>query len=475
MQAVKDENISSQAAVGGIGETQTQASYVWSQIESQPIHVVWGQLYSKKAKIKNLDLCKEKFCVGRAETNDLVLKEDDIEHKHLCRMSKEHFSISRNLPAGLNPVYIQDLSRNGTFVNGERIGMNKRRILKHDDIIALSYFKYQVFVFKDLSPNESNGLPKEICDKYYIGKNLGSGACGTVRLVYDVRTCDEYAMKIVQKNPLAESTRSCNLNDPNRVLNEVKIMKSLEHPCVVKMHDIVDKADSVYMVLEYMKGGDLLTRIIKNKRLSEKISKLFFYQMCHAVRYLHENGITHRDLKPDNILLETDDEETLLKISDFGLSKNVRKNSELRTLCGTPLYVAPEILLTGGRGSYTEKVDIWSLGVVLFTMLSGTLPFSDDYGTPATEQIRRGDFKFNHPSWKNVSSTAKKFIIEMLTVDPFRRPSINYVLTHRWLKDPDIIRKSCKLMNLNNLMSDDENFLEPPAKRQRILRDPKRI
>jgi len=147
------------------------------------------------------------------------------------------------------------------------------------------------FVFKDLSPNEAIGLPEEINKTYYVNRKLGSGAYGLVRLVYDTRTCQQFAMKIVKKNMLSGSARpSTNFSDPDRVLNEAKIMKNLTHPCVVRMHDIVDKPDSVYMVLEFMRGGDLLNRIISNKLLSEEISKLYFYQMCHAVKYLHDRG-----------------------------------------------------------------------------------------------------------------------------------------------------------------------------------------
>lgn len=123
----------------------------------------------------------------------------------------------------------------------------------------------------------------------------------------------------------------------DKSLNEARIMKSLTHPCIVKMHDILDSSDSVYITLELMKGGELLTRIQKMRFLSETNSKIFFYQMCHAIKYLHDRKITHRDLKPDNILLESSEENTLLKISDFGLSKLVKSNSVLRTLCGTPL------------------------------------------------------------------------------------------------------------------------------------------
>lgn len=150
------------------------------------------------------------------------------------------------------------------------------------------------FVFKDLSPNEAIGLPSEITDTYYINRKLGSGAYGLVRLVYERRTCEQFAMKIVKKNMLEVSAHpNNNQNDPVRVLNEAKIMKNLSHPCVVRMHDIVDKTDSVYMVLEFMRGGDLLNRIISKKLLSEDTSRLYFYQMCHAVKYLHDRGKEH--------------------------------------------------------------------------------------------------------------------------------------------------------------------------------------
>lgn len=276
-------------------------------------------------------------------------------------------------------------------------------------------------------------------------------------------------MKHIQKNQLMTA------NDPARIMNEVMIMKNLQHPCVIKMHDIVDNADSVFIMLELMKGGDLLTRIVSKKKLTEKVSKLFFIQMCYAVKYLHDKHITHRDLKPDNVLLQSDNEETLIKVSDFGLSKFVQNDSVMRTLCGTPLYVAPEVLLTGGRGSYTKKVDIWSLGVVLFTCLSGTLPFSDEYGSPATDQIKKGKFAFRSSVWRTVSSAAKKLILKMLTVNPHNRLSIDEVLSNQWLQDKDIIQKAEKLMKIQlqpvqqENIANNENFLLPPAaKRRRV-------
>lgn len=481
------------------GATQTQQSALgWSQLESQPVeNPIWGRLYAKSLKISSLgtkqalpvvsrtvsdnyDLCDEEFKAGRTEGNDLCIGKDHLPEKMLCRISKVHFSIKKDISDLLNPVFIEDESRNGTYLNGKLIGTGCRMILKHNDVIGLAHSTYKALQYKEISRNqdELKNLPSAVSDNYYVGKKLGSGACGVVHLVYNTATCEPYAMKHVVKNLLVESTRPRILNEPGRVMNEVEIMKNLDHPCVIKMHDIVNRPTSVCMVLEYMQGGDLLTRITSQKALSEQTSKLFFLQMCHAVKYLHAKGITHRDLKPDNILLLDGNEDTLLKVSDFGLSKFVHTDSVMRTLCGTPLYVAPEVLMTGGRGTYTNKVDIWSLGVVLFTMLSGTLPFSDEYGSPATEQIKRGKFSFRHRIWRNVSAPARKLIMDIMTVDPKKRPSLDDILNSTWMRDAEVIRKAEQLMGVKLTgskkpsTSDIENnnekiFAEPPKKRQR--------
>ncbi|KAH8360287.1 hypothetical protein KR200_000540, partial [Drosophila serrata] len=197
-------------------------------------------------------------------------------------------------------------------------------------------------------------------------------------------------------------------------INEVNIMKNLTHPCVVRMHDAVENPKTVYILLEVMAGGDLLERIVSNTYLSEELSKLYFYQLCHAIKYLHDRNIIHRDLKLENILLETNDEETLLKVCDFGLSRVVRD--------GVPLV-------------YTKKVDIWSLGVVLYCCLSGSWPFGSINGSPFTDQIEKGEFTYDSPSWEEVSHDAKLLINEIFTVDPKNRPSIIDLLQNRWFCD----------------------------------------
>lgn len=289
-------------------------------------------------------------------------------------------------------------------------------------------------------------LPDRINNKYHVGRVLGSGACGTVFLVYDRSTCLPLALKQIKKHQLSDYKKDKAKKD--RAKSEGDIMKTIKHPCVVKLSDFEDIDDAYYIALELMEGGDLLTRILKNKYLSESLSKLFFYQMCHALKYLHDRKITHRDLKPDNILLASTETETLVKISDFGLSKLCLTQSELRTMCGTPNYVAPEVLVMQGQGRYTEKVDVWSLGVVLYTCLSGTLPFSNDYGTPATDQIKKADFQFRAKVWNSVSAMAKSLVRELLTVDVQKRPSIDQLLTHEWLNDYNMKSKAHKIMNI---------------------------
>uniref|UniRef100_A0A182W6J7 Protein kinase domain-containing protein n=1 Tax=Anopheles minimus TaxID=112268 RepID=A0A182W6J7_9DIPT len=186
------------------------------------------------------------------------------------------------------------------------------------------------------------------------------------------------------------------------------------------------------MLLEYMQGGDLLHRIIDNSYLPEHIVKFFFYQLCHAIDYLHDRGIIHRDLKPDNILLKDSNFYTLLKVSDFGSSKFLDNNTFMRTVCGTPEYIAPEVLEQGGSNRYTNKIDIWSLGVILYTMLSGLLPFGMRDSSMNVEQIMRGYFSFSHPVWRTVRSCrVKKLIYDILNVDPADRPSIKTLLTKK--------------------------------------------
>lgn len=318
-----------------------------------------------------------------------------------------------------------------------------KRILSHDDVISTSYRTYRAFVYKDLQRMYDN-FPENVTKKFHIGKKLGAGVSGAVFLVHNLRTCKPYALKQIRKNQNTE-------RNPNKLLNEAKILKKLDHPCIIQIHDTINTSEALFLTLELMEGGTLLHRIKSTKFLLENISKLYFYQICHAIGYLHDNKIIHRDLKPENILLASNDIETLVKVSDFGLSKSLQNGSVLKTWCGTPLYIAPEIFTADGR-EYTKKVDIWSLGVILYICLSGCFPFTSDWDCENTEldpgSLIMKPFEFNAAVWQTISEQAKSFINRMLTIDVNRRPGIYDLIKDRWLNDEPTIQLAHKIMNL---------------------------
>lgn len=207
-------------------------------------------------------------------------------------------------------------------------------------------------------------IPPEVYYKYNITKKIGKGANGIVYKVVDLVSGKEFAMKKVKKIPLKTE----------RAFNEIKSMENLKHPGIITIHEVIVQTDSVFMILELMKGGDLRSRIANGNHLTESTSKLYFYQLCLAIKYLHGKGISHRDIKPENILLESDEENTLVKLADFGSCTFVQQKDELESICYTPLYAAPEIVNSNGIGAFEKEVDLWSLGVVLYGCLNGCLP-----------------------------------------------------------------------------------------------------
>ena len=219
-----------------------------------------------------------------------------------------------------------------------------RRILSENDEIKLTKnLKLFKFSYTDWDPKLKE-LPKACIQKYYVGREIGSGGCGVVRLCYNVNTFHKYAMKIIVKQKYSLSS-SVVVNDGS-IVNEVKIMKSVMHPNVLSMTDFYESPASAVIIMDYLEGGDMLHRIIQHnprmKWLSEEDSKFFFLQACHGLKYLHDHSITHRDIKPDNILLQSMERDTMLKISDFGLSKLVALGT-MKTVCGT--QVGFEVIL----------------------------------------------------------------------------------------------------------------------------------
>lgn len=403
-----------------------------------------------------------------------TFKETEGTKKMFEKASKLHFQVElkeytnnfqgMNNPGNTNPVILTVLGQNGLLINSDKLERGAQRVLLSGDIIRLTK-ALKLFIFQDQRiRSDVCVLPQLIREKYFMSKKLGEGGCGVVQLIYNIRSLDKFAMKIVKKSTI-NTTVGTRRNDTHnqKILNEVNIMKRISHRNVVTLHETFDSHEAMYMIMEHMEGGDLLHRIIDNpmnpdKRLPEDICKFYFYQICLAIKHLHACDIIHRDIKPDNILMADGENETLVKISDFGLSKHVALNS-MKTVCGTQYYAAPEIL-GGGHNSYDAKVDVWSLGVLLFTMISGSLPFSEAYGPPdVSTQILRSPLRFRQKIWRSVNPQISNLIKRMLTKDPSVRLSIAEVLNHPWMAERsmfDRIQQFYGIMD-DTVIGDDEN------------------
>ncbi|CAK9796429.1 Ovarian-specific serine/threonine-protein kinase Lok [Anthophora plagiata] len=411
------------------------------ELSQEKTAIIWGRLCPIKFPFKTMEMTKNIYTLGRSESCDICVTKNELKPKWLSVMSKVHFKITREFIDGNTidaVVYLEDMSQNGTFVNKKRVGRGNKVVLESNDVISLAQPIVTIYIFMSTTAFESNDLPPELKNKYAVSRKLGSGACGEVKMVFSKIGCKKFAMKTIMKIGSTTNGQKHPLNDPEKIMNEVEILKALKHPCIIRTEEIVDTPRAVYIVLELMEGGELFERIKSRGRLLEKHAKLIFYQVVLAVSYLHDSGITHRDLKPENILLASNSDITLAKVSDFGLSKLVDAQTMMKTFCGTPMYVAPEILSNIGRGFYTNQVDVWSLGVILYACLSGSVPFNCHDRNSLQDQIKKGCYSFPPAKFGHVTKKAINLITSMMTVNPRKRITIKQVLLHPWLQDREL-------------------------------------
>mmetsp|Transcript_11813 Transcript_11813/g.27197 ORF Transcript_11813/g.27197 Transcript_11813/m.27197 type:complete len:735 (-) Transcript_11813:86-2290(-) len=259
-------------------------------------------------------------------------------------------------------------------------------------------------------------------EKYRMGKRIGDGAFSTVKECVSRRDGKKYAVKILsEKNSLYK--------------HEIKALRNASHPNCVTMIDVFEE-DRTYLVLELLSGGTVLDRIVESEFFSENDAILVTRSILKALEYLHSQGIVHRDIKPENLLYVSNDPSSpfyhTVKVSDFGFSKH--DCQVLKTACGTPEYMAPEVLETRASG-YDEKVDVWSLGIVVYVMLSGFFPFLSSSRPALFKKIAAGEFSFPSPYWDCVSDKAKDFISKTLKVKPEERTSAAAALQHPWMTE----------------------------------------
>lgn len=258
---------------------------------------------------------------------------------------------------------------------------------------------------------------------YMLARELGSGAFSVVKLAVNLETSEKAAVKVIPKKKLSDE-------DYQSLLTEIEILSSLHHPHIIQLYETFDEGEDFFIVTELVEGGELFDRIVSKAHYTEKEARDLIKLVLETMAYIHGQGIVHRDLKPENLLLCSETDDSNLKIADFGFAKRIKDLLPKETACGTPGYVAPEIL----RGDkYGAEVDIWSLGVICYVLLAGYPPFYDEDQKRLFRKIKEGRYHFHEDYWSNTSPEAINMIQMMLCVDQSKRWTAEQLLKHPWL------------------------------------------
>lgn len=270
--------------------------------------------------------------------------------------------------------------------------------------------------------------------KYRLIKTIGKGNFAKVKLAKHVPTGREVAIKIIDKTQLNPSSL-------NKLFREVRIMKNLDHPNIVKLFEVIETEKTLYLVMEYASGGEVFDYLVAHGRMKEKEARAKFRQIVSAVQYCHQKHIVHRDLKAENLLLDAD---MNIKIADFGFSNEFVPGNKLDTFCGSPPYAAPELFQ--GKKYDGPEVDVWSLGVILYTLVSGSLPFDGQNLKELRERVLRGKYRIPFYMSTDCENLLKKFLV----LNPTKRVCLENIMKDKW-------------MNIG--CEDDElkPYVEPPA------------
>uniref|UniRef100_A0AAY4ASY9 Serine/threonine-protein kinase DCLK2 n=1 Tax=Denticeps clupeoides TaxID=299321 RepID=A0AAY4ASY9_9TELE len=291
-------------------------------------------------------------------------------------------------------------------------------------------------IFFSLTVNGNrNFTSMTILEKYKVGKVIGDGNFAVVKDCVERSTGREYALKIIDKAKCA--------GKEHLIENEVAVLRRVKHPNIIMLIEEVDTPTELYLVMELVKGGDLFDSITSSTKYTERDASVMVFNLAGALKYLHRMSIVHRDIKPENLLVcENPDGTKSLKLGDFGLATVVE--GPLHTVCGTPTYVAPEIIAESGYGL---KVDIWAAGVITYILLCGFPPFRSENNLQEDlfDQILLGRLEFPSPYWDNISMSAKELIGQMLQVNVEARYTAEDVLTHPWVTLGDVLENNMKI------------------------------
>ncbi|KAF2075285.1 hypothetical protein CYY_003414 [Polysphondylium violaceum] len=421
----------------------------------------WAILKSLNPAYVDFQLVEDLSTFGRAPSSTFHFNDKNISGTH-CTIKKE----SGN-DGGPVIAFIIDQSTNGTFLDGMKIGKGNRFLLTSGQEIALVSKKGSTdkisFIYQAIEKDEEvEGGPQK---KYLIGETLGAGNFATVKLAVDRKTGDKYAVKIIDKKKYFMNSSS----RKDALMDEVNILKTLNHPNIIHIQEVFNTEKTLYLVLELVECGELLNDILsnENKCYDEPKAKIIFKQIVNGVSYLHNGGVAHRDLKPENILLKHRNLHLMdaVKLSDFGLSRSVNNGSFMKTMCGTPQYLAPEILTNGSNGAhgYGKEVDCWSLGAILYMMLCGNPPFEERGDISIFEQIRNAVFEFPESKFAHISNEAKDLIKRLLNVNPIKRYTCQQIISHPWYNNN---------ISLDSLIHQDQVEKQQQQQQQQQQHDP---
>jgi calcium/calmodulin-dependent protein kinase I len=305
---------------------------------------------------------------------------------------------------------------------------------------------------KTKKKEEQNPItPGDVEEFYKFGKEIGKGGFSVVYKATEKATGKKFAIKRIQKDEEGV--------DIELLKREIYIMKKVDHPNILKLFEVYEDDDYFFLVLELVEGLELFDKIVDRGNYSEKDAANIVKQILEAVKYLHEEGIVHRDLKPENLLSAGEGEKEVVKVADFGFAKNFGEE-KLVTSCGSPGYVAPEVLT---EDTYTNAVDMWSVGVIVYILLSGYPPFYDESPPKIFKKITEAKYDFDDPVWEEVSDLAKDLIKKLLVKNPEERLSAAKCLEHPWIaggaENRNVKGSLIRLQEYNKVRKKEKNMV----------------
>ncbi|KAG6845388.1 hypothetical protein H0H87_009735 [Tephrocybe sp. NHM501043] len=425
--------VNSEEAVSSQSQQETQSTQPASQIPDPDINDhLWGYLQPTNPNMGRIDFLRttHRYTIGRANKLNIITLPG-------LRISNQHCTITWDGSESAASVIIMDNSSNGTFVNRLKIGRGHVAALRDGQAVSFgpSTDPNYCYIYHHTAYPPATRL-----ETYYdLISSLGQGTYGIVKKALCRRTGEHVAIKMIKNTRTVQPLgNQCPRPRRDHFNREIDVLSRLEHNNICRLREafVHDDTDDIELVLELVEGGDFWKYIIKHAPLGEVDSQHFTFQICDALAYIHSQNITHRDLKPENILL-TKDNPPILKVADFGLAKFVDGQTMLKTMCGTPHYIAPEVVNNQGNNlGYDNLVDSWSVGVIVFSMLAAKNPFIEDTNQAPLDRVRNRNIDWQLLDSEDIAVSIEgiTFIRNLLEIDPRYRMTLTEALEDVWLR-----------------------------------------